>query len=164
MAKDNFIKYLMEYYNKHNTINNIPRNAVVIYEGEKLAIGEFIASIRKQHKLYINGETSHGCASQTAINRYTVLDLYDFEWKKKKKKDKELEENDKALIYVINYYKKNKTLNGIEEKVIIDKPKIIDVDDKYKKAEKYLVYYMLKEVDAILLYQSKVAFIKNKTL
>ena len=51
-----------------------------------------------------------------------------------------------------------------KEKVIIDKPKIIDVDDKYKKAEKYLVYYMLKEVDAILLYQSKVTFIKNKTL
>lgn len=51
-----------------------------------------------------------------------------------------------------------------KEKVIIDKPKIIDVDDKYKKAEKYLVYYMLKEVDAILLYQSKVSFIKNKTL
>ena len=124
MAKDNFIKYLMEYYNKHNTINNIPRNAVVIYEGEKLAIGEFIASLRKQHKLYINGETSHGCASQTAINRYTVLDLYDFEWEPKAKKDKELEENDKALIYVINYYKKNKTLNGIEEKVIIDKEEV----------------------------------------
>ena len=51
-----------------------------------------------------------------------------------------------------------------KEKVIIDKPKIIDIDDKYKKAEKYLVYYMLKEVDAILLYQSKVTFIKNKTL
>ena len=29
---------------------------------------------------------------------------------------------------------------------------------------RYLVYYMLREPDAILLYQSKVSFIKNKTL
>lgn len=51
-----------------------------------------------------------------------------------------------------------------KERVIIEKPKVIDNDDKYKKAEKYLVYYMLREPDAILLYQSKVSFIKNKTL
>ena len=90
---------------------------------------------------------------------------------------KELEKIDDKIVYELTINKIAKetgvsidTIKELvsdiprKEKVIIDKPKIIDVDDKYKKAEKYLVYYMLKEVDAILLYQSKVTFIKNKTL
>lgn len=50
-----------------------------------------------------------------------------------------------------------------ENKVIIDKPKMIKMN-KYQMAEEYLVYYMLRSVDAILLYQNKVAYLENKKL
>ena len=51
----------------------------------------------------------------------------------------------------------------IKNKEIIDKRKI-SVRDKYKKAEEYLVYYMLRNIDAIKLYRSKVSYLKNKLL
>lgn len=46
---------------------------------------------------------------------------------------------------------------------IIDKPKA-KYKDKYEKAEEYLIYYMLKNVDAILLYQNEVSYLENKVL
>lgn len=36
--------------------------------------------------------------------------------------------------------------------------------DKYKKAEEYLVYYMLKKENAIILYQNMVSYLSNKLL
>ena len=46
---------------------------------------------------------------------------------------------------------------------IIDK-RVINPKDKYVKAEEYLVYYMLKDPNAILLYQNNVSYLLNKKL
>ena len=46
---------------------------------------------------------------------------------------------------------------------VIDKRKTLS-KDKYEKAEEYLVYYMLKSTDAILLYQNNVSYLSNKLL
>lgn len=50
-----------------------------------------------------------------------------------------------------------------EKSIIITKPKI-NFKDKYEAAEEYLIYYMLKSVDAILLYQNKVSHLHNRLL
>ncbi len=50
-----------------------------------------------------------------------------------------------------------------KERKIVTKPKII-IKNKYEKAEEYLIYYMLRNPDAILLYQNKASFLTNKTL
>lgn len=50
-----------------------------------------------------------------------------------------------------------------KERKIITKPKLI-IKNKYEMAEEYLIYYMLRNPDAILLYQNKVSYLTNKTL
>ena len=53
--------------------------------------------------------------------------------------------------------------NNDKEHIIITKPKQNN-KNKYEKAEEYLIYYMLRSVDAILLYQNKVSYLENKVL
>lgn len=50
-----------------------------------------------------------------------------------------------------------------KERKIITKPKIVK-KNKYEKAEEYLIYYMLKKEEVILLYQNKVSYLTNKKL
>lgn len=50
-----------------------------------------------------------------------------------------------------------------KERKIIDKPKTV-IKNKYEMAEEYLIYYMLRNPDAILLYQNKASYLTNKTL
>lgn len=89
---------------------------------------------------------------------------------------KELEKIDDKIVYELTVNKISKetgvnvdTINDLvgsipkHTKNIIDRPKEQN-NNKYLKAEEYLVYYMLREVDAILLYQKKVAYLKNKIL
>lgn len=120
MREDRFLKYLETYYQEHKTINDIQRYAIVIFEGEPLKIGEFLASIRKQHRLYINGDKSRGSMSETSLNRYKILDSYGFEWEPRKKNQKELEENDVCMIFIEKYYEKHQTLDSIPESFTID--------------------------------------------
>lgn len=50
-----------------------------------------------------------------------------------------------------------------KERKIITKPKFV-IKNKYEMAEEYLIYYMLRNPDAILLYQNKASYLTNKTL
>lgn len=120
MAEDRFIKYLTQYYNDHKTINDISRDSVVFFEGEPLKIGEFLASIRKQHKLFLAGDKARGSMSKTSLRRYQILDSYSFEWEPAKKNQQKLEENDVCMLFIEEYYKKNKTLAGIPDTFTID--------------------------------------------
>lgn len=120
MKEDRFIKFLTAYYNEHKTINDISRDLVVEFEGELLKIGEFIASIRKQHKLYLEGDKSRGSMSETSLRRYKVLDSFGFEWTPAKKNQKALEENDVCMIFIQQYYKKHKTLDNIPDTFTIE--------------------------------------------
>ncbi len=115
MKEDCYIKYLTIYFNEHGTINNINRDMVVEFEGKPLKIGEFLASIRKQHKLYIDGKTARGCTTPLAQSRYTALDKLFIEWEPGKRKTAELRENDPCLSYILSYYEKNQTLSGLPD-------------------------------------------------
>ncbi len=46
---------------------------------------------------------------------------------------------------------------------IMDKPKQTS-KSKYEKAQEYLIYYMLRNVDVIIMYQNNVAYLSNKLL
>ena len=78
MKEDKYITYLKQYKDANGDINTIPRNSIVLFEGETLKIGEFIASIRKQHRLYLAASSKKGCQSPLAISRYQALDELDF--------------------------------------------------------------------------------------
>lgn len=67
MKEDKYIKYLKQYKDTNGDINTIPRNSIVLFEGETLKIGEFIASIRKQHRLYL------AASSKKAANHHSQL-------------------------------------------------------------------------------------------
>ena len=120
MREDLFLEYLINYYQEHKTINDISRNTVVEFKGKELKIGEFLASIRKQHKLYLEGDSSRSSMSKTSIFRYQVLDGLEFIWEPAKKNQKELEENDVVMLFIEEYYKKHKTLDNIPDTFTID--------------------------------------------
>ena len=120
MKEDKYIKYLKLHYQEHGTINDIDRNYVVIFEDEPLKVGEFFATIRRQHRLYKKGRTDRGCASPLTLNRYQELDMMEFVWEPGAVKAKQLEERDIKLEYVMNYYDEHHTFEGLPDKVIID--------------------------------------------
>lgn len=120
MTEDKFIKYLEIRFDKTGTINDIKRDEVVEFEGETLQIGEFFATIRRQHRLYVKGEKSKGCRSPKTLSRYEALDKMDFIWEPGTIKSQELQENDPCLDYITAYYDKNKTFEGLPEKIEID--------------------------------------------
>ncbi len=120
MKEDKFLKYLKLHYQEHGTINDIDRNYVVIFEDEPLKVGEFYAAIRRQHRLYKKGRTDRGCASPLTLARYEALDEMGFIWEPATVKAKQLEERDVKLEYVINYYDKHHTFDGLPDKIIID--------------------------------------------
>ncbi len=120
MKEDIFLKYLKQHYQEHRTINDIDRNYQVIFEDTPLKVGEFYSAIRRQHRLYKKGKTERGCASPLTLRRYQELDEMDFIWEPGTIKAQQLEERDIKLEFVINYYDKNKTFEGLPETVVID--------------------------------------------
>ncbi len=89
---------------------------------------------------------------------------------------KELEKINDKIVYELTVKKLAKE-TGVDVNTINDmvsnKPKtnvniinkrITTGKDKYVKAEEYLIYYMLRNVDAILLYQNKVSYLQDKQL
>lgn len=88
----------------------------------------------------------------------------------------ELRKIDDKIIYELTVKKISKetgvdieTINNLVKEIpkheikIIDKRKDIK-KDKYKKAEEYLVYYMLRNEQAIVLYQNNVSYLSNRLL
>ncbi len=88
----------------------------------------------------------------------------------------ELEKIDDKIVYELTVKKLANetgldvsTINSLvsnipkKEKKIITKAKSI-TKNKYEKAEEYLIYYMLKDSKAILLYQNKVSYLSNDKL
>lgn len=108
--------------------------------------------------------------SNTNFNDYGEISNY------LKKVSKELEKIDDKVVYELTVKKIAKetgvdvdTINDMVSKQPKSTPKIIDKrvsvkKDKYKKSEEYLLHYMLKSKDAILLYQNKVSYLTNNIL
>lgn len=108
--------------------------------------------------------------SNTNFNDYGEISNY------LKQVSKELEKIDDKVVYELTVKKIAKetgvdvdTINDMVSKQPKSTPKIIDKrvsvkKDKYKKSEEYLLHYMLKSKDAILLYQNKVSYLTNNIL
>lgn len=120
MKEDRFIKYLTQFTNSGGDINSIQRNTIVDFEGEPLKVGEFLHTIRNQHKLFTEGSTAKGCTSENAIARYGALDKMDLIWEPRAVKQQQLQKTDPALDYIVDYYDKHHTYEGLADEIIVD--------------------------------------------
>lgn len=107
---------------------------------------------------------------QTNFNDYNEVSNY------LKEAAKELEQINDKVVYELTVKRLAKE-TGVDEKTInslvsnvpkqtpklVDKPRMVS-KNKYVKAEEYLIYYMLRNVDAVLIYQNNVSYLPNQKL
>lgn len=108
--------------------------------------------------------------SKTNFNDYNEISTY------LKNVSKELEKIDDKVVYELTVNKLSKetgvscdTINDMVKSMPKNEIKIITKrtslkKDKYEKAEEYLVHYMLRNVDAILIYQNNVSYLNDPIL
>lgn len=108
--------------------------------------------------------------SKTNFNDYLEVSNY------LKSVAKELEKIDDKVVYELTVKKISKetgvdieTINDMVLNIPKEKPKIIDKrkeikKNKYQKAQEYLIYYMLRNKEAIMLYQNNVSYLEDPKL
>lgn len=108
--------------------------------------------------------------SKTNFNDYNEISTY------LKNVSKELEKIDDKVVYELTVNKLSKetgvscdTINDMVKSIPKNEVKVITKrtslkKDKYQKAEEYLVYYMLRNVDAVLIYQNNVSYLNDPIL
>lgn len=108
--------------------------------------------------------------SKTNFNDYNEISTY------LKNVSKELEKIDDKVVYELTVKKLSKetgvscdTINDMVKSMPKNEIKVITKrtslkKDKYQKAEEYLVHYMLRNVDAVLIYQNNVSYLNDPIL
>ena len=108
--------------------------------------------------------------SKTNFNDYNEISAY------LKNVSKELEKIDDKVVYELTVNKLSKetgvscdTINDMVKSMPKNEIKAITKrtslkKDKYQKAEEYLVHYMLRNVDAVLIYQNNVSYLNDPIL
>lgn len=108
--------------------------------------------------------------SKTNFNDYNEISTY------LKNVSKELEKIDDKVVYELTVNKLSKetgvscdTINDMVKSIPKNEIKVITKrtslkKDKYQKAEEYLVHYMLRNVDAVLIYQNNVSYLNDPLL
>lgn len=108
--------------------------------------------------------------SKTNFNDYNEISTY------LKNISKELEKIDDKVVYELTVNKLSKetgvscdTINDMVKSMPKNEIKVITKrtslkKDKYQKAEEYLVHYMLRNVDAVLIYQNNVSYLNDPIL
>ena len=108
--------------------------------------------------------------SKTNFNDYNEISTY------LKNVSKELEKIDDKVVYELTVNKLSKetgvscdTINDMVKSIPKNEIKVITKrtslkKDKYQKAEEYLVHYMLRNVDAVLIYQNNVSYLNDPML
>lgn len=108
--------------------------------------------------------------SKTNFNDYNEISTY------LKNVSKELEKIDDKVVYELTVNKLSKetgvscdTINDMVKSMTKNEIKVITKrtslkKDKYQKAEEYLVHYMLRNVDAVLIYQNNVSYLNDPIL
>lgn len=108
--------------------------------------------------------------SKTNFNDYNEISMY------LKNVSKELEKIDDKVVYELTVNKLSKetgvscdTINDMVKSIPKNEVKVITKrtslkKDKYQKAEEYLVHYMLRNVDAVLIYQNNVSYLNDPML
>lgn len=108
--------------------------------------------------------------SKTNFNDYNEISTY------LKNVSKELEKIDDKVVYELTVNKLSKetgvscdTINDMVKSMPKNEIKVITKrtslkKDKYQKAEEYLVHYMLRNADAVLIYQNNVSYLNDPIL
>lgn len=108
--------------------------------------------------------------SKTNFNDYNEISAY------LKNVSKELEKIDDKVVYELTVNKLSKetgvscdTINDMVKSIPKNEVKVITKrtslkKDKYQKAEEYLVHYMLRNIDAVLIYQNNVSYLNDPML
>lgn len=111
---DIYIQFLQEYYQKNGTINNIPNGYVVMYNGQKLDIYNFLSRIRIDYNNYLNKiNTRRGVDSPLALSRYQALSEMEFVWDLKETRNKNRFDTDIYIRFLLEYYQEHGTINDI---------------------------------------------------
>ena len=114
------LRYLKEHFKENGTINDIPINAIVEFEGQTLKIGSYLRSIRDKHSLYVKGIYKRSNNTKTALTRYQVLEELNIDWSNHNKKTSEEVLEEAAIRYLQAYYAKFGTINDISTKDIVE--------------------------------------------
>ena len=144
--------------------NNLDPDDYIVKKGEKYFLNHLKNAMSPlEFKLEIN-------KNKTDFNDYNDISNYI------SKMVPELEKINDKIVFELTVKKISNQTNVDEETIkslinnkpkekdsIILKPKINN-KDKYIAAEEYLIYYMLRSPDAILLYKNKVSYLSNKLL
>lgn len=78
LENDIYMRYLKKKYDETGTINDIPVDEIVEFDGQVLKIGKFLKAVRWKHRQYLIGD-SRGC-SDLFIARYQALEDMNFTW------------------------------------------------------------------------------------
>lgn len=113
MTEDIYIRYLRNYYQEHRTINDIPHNYIVEFEGQTLNIGIFFNTIKTRHKAYINGTTRSGAKSSLSLKRYQALDEMNYDWDDARLKKENDVVEEPQIRYLRKYFEEHGTINDI---------------------------------------------------
>lgn len=117
---DPYIRYLIEHYNLHGTINDIKKNTEVEFEGKRLCIGSFISATRINYRHHLNGDKTPGCSSKTALERYRVLEELKLDWEPKVFDEKEAEKDDKRFRFLRSHYEEYGTINDLTTETVVE--------------------------------------------
>ena len=117
---DQYIKYLIEYYKEHGTINDIKKETEVEYNGQRLCIGSFLSSMRINHRHYLNGDKTPGCDSKKALERYQILEELNIEWESTAIIEREAQKDEKRFKYLIKHYEEFGTINDITTESVVE--------------------------------------------
>lgn len=111
--KEPMIRYLRKYYKKHGTINNISQDYTVIFEDEVLKVGDFLTSIRANHKKYLTDKDDKKAGSKLFLARYKALESLGIDWSTRFEQKRKNVSNEPEILYLQEHFKKNGTINDI---------------------------------------------------
>lgn len=120
ISDEDMIRYLRMHYKEYQTINNIPYNTEVEFEGKVLKIGSYLKTLRERHAKYVTGSKDKFCTSPISVERYKILDSMDFDWEPNKRLPKKKKENETCLKYLEEYYQTYGSIANITQKDIVE--------------------------------------------
>ena len=114
------IRYLREYFKEHGTINDISKDKIVEFEGQKLNIGLYLSKIRYNHSCYLRKKEHQEATSPISLERYRLLDELHIQWSLKKGTVIPEQEEDIRIRYLRQHRKEHGTINDISTNQIVE--------------------------------------------
>ena len=112
-ATDKEILYLRKHFEEYGTINDIGINDIVIFEGRKIKIGQFITTIRARHNYFVKGNEKNQSTTPLSLARYKILEEMNIDWTPSWTNTYDVQNNDICLEYLKQHYQEHGTINDI---------------------------------------------------